>query len=246
MLTVTPNLSDILTLWITSSKIVHVLNRFGATNLGILLIIMQIDSFKNHIYGIIWYSHIKVFDVNKNSSCEASLLVSVLCNILEHDNILYYAKILEHDNILESSVSASKEMSLVTDTIYLQTFKTWSDISLWHKGYTSYPNIHYVNPCLLIQGQLRAVAGDTWKPCRMRCEFIWCLVKPPTGQARLSTRYGQPDLSAVCHQCLIYLHRHTHAHTTFFHVLLCFQWKLLLSLYFKWDSHPALLKKVKE
>lgn len=28
----------------------------------------------------------------------------------------------------------------------------------------SYPTIHYVNPCLLIQGQLRAVAGDMWSP----------------------------------------------------------------------------------
>ncbi len=137
---------------------------------------------------------------------------------------------------------------------YLHTFKTRSDTGLWHKSYTSYPTIRYVNPCWLIPGQRRAVAGDV-KPCRIQCDFSRCQVKPPTGHSRLSARYSRTDLRAACH--LIYLHKqtyrhthtHTHIHRTYFlfHVLFCFQWNLLLSHFiFRWGSHPAFSKWVQQ
>lgn len=93
---------------------------------------------------------------------------------------------------------------------HLQTFKTQTDISPYDKSYTSYPTMHYVKPCLLIEGQLRAVAGDK-KPCGIWCEFSKYLAKPPTGQASLSVRYGQTDLRAACH--LISLHRDARTQT---------------------------------
>lgn len=100
---------------------------------------------------------------------------------------------------------------------YLQTFKTWSDSSLWHKVYTSYPIINYVNPCSLIQGQLRGVVAGMWSPAGSDGSSAYVWLNHPQGKQGClrDTDWPQSCLSP-------YLspqgHTQTCTHTTCFHL----------------------------
>lgn len=77
----------------------------------------------------------------------------------------------------------------------------------------SYPTIHYVNPCLLIQGQLRAVAGDMWSPSGSDVSSANVWLNHPQGR-----RGCQQDTARLTSELPVTLspstgtHTHTHTH----------------------------------